>query len=82
MLGMSLCPLIRNRNDGVKIKTGTSTALAIGAVLGGLVGKWLFEIVRNGFNNEQFLGAVQAVFLLQLQLACFCTYVIKTNYHQ
>ena len=55
VLGMSVCSLIRNRNDGVKLQIKTSTALAIGAVLGGLVGKWLFELVKNGFGNEALL---------------------------
>lgn len=71
VLGMALCSLIHNRNDGVKIKTDTSTALAIGAVLGGLLGKWLFELVRGGVNNEQFLGAVQAVLLTLITFGVF-----------
>lgn len=63
VLGMSVSSLIRNRNDGVKLQIKTSTALAIGAVGGGLVGKWLFELVRTGFGNERVLGAIQASFL-------------------
>ena len=45
VLGMSVSSLIRNRKDGVKLQLKTSTALAIGAVLGGLGGKcaeWLW----------------------------------------
>ena len=71
VLGMSVCSLIRNRNDGVKLQIKTSTALAIGAVLGGLVGKWLFELVKNGFGNERVLGAVQAVFLTLITIGVF-----------
>ena len=71
VLGMSICSLIRNRNDGVKLKIKTSTALAIGAVIGGLVGKWLFELVRNGFSNERVLGAIQAVFLTIITFLVF-----------
>ena len=71
VLGMSVCSLIRNRNDGVKLRLKTSTALALGAVLGGLVGKWLFEIVRNGFGNERALGAIQAVFLTLITTGVF-----------
>lgn len=56
--GMSLCSLIRNRNNGVKLQVKTSTALAVGVVTGGLVGKWLFELVKNGFGNERALGAM------------------------
>ncbi|MBE5950512.1 MAG: sulfite exporter TauE/SafE family protein [Lachnospiraceae bacterium] len=71
VLGMSVCSLIRNRNDGVKLRLKTSTALAIGAVLGGLVGKWLFEIVRNGFGNERVLGAIQAICLTIITIGVF-----------
>ncbi len=71
VLGMSLCSLIRNRNDGVKLQIKTSTALAIGAVTGGFVGKWLFELVKNGFGNERVLGAIQAVFLTLITIGVF-----------
>ena len=63
VLGMSVCSLIRNRNDGVKLQVKMSTALAIGAVMGGLVGKAMFEAVRSGFGDERMLGAIQAVCL-------------------
>jgi len=71
VLGMSLCSLIRNRNDGVKLQLKTSTALAVGAVTGGLVGKWLFELVKNEFGNERVLGATQAVFLTLITIGVF-----------
>lgn len=48
-----------------------STALAIGAVLGGLVGKWLFELVRNNFGNEQMLGMIQAICLTVITTGVF-----------
>ena len=63
VLGMAICSLIRNQKDGVKLQVKTSTALAIGAVLGGIAGKWLFELVRNGFGDERTLGAIQAILL-------------------
>ena len=71
VLGMSVCSLIRGRNNGVKLQIKTSTALAIGAVLGGLVGKWLFELVRNGFGDERMLGAIQAIFLTLITIGVF-----------
>jgi len=40
-------------------------------VLGGLVGKWLFEIVRNGFGNERVLGAIQAICLTIITIGVF-----------
>lgn len=71
VLGMSLCSLIRNRNDGVKLQFKTSTALAIGAVLGGLTGKWMFELVRNSFSDERTLGAIQAICLTIITFGVF-----------
>ena len=71
VLGMSVCSLIRNRNDGVKLQFKTSTALAIGAVAGGLVGKWLFELVRTAFGDERMLGAIQAIFLTLITIGVF-----------
>lgn len=71
VLGMSVCSLIRNRKDGVRLRLKTSTALAIGAVFGGLAGKWLFELVRTGFGNERVLGAIQAVCLTVITFGVF-----------
>lgn len=71
VLGMSVCSLIRNRNDGVKLRLKTSTALAIGAVFGGLIGKAMFEVVRNGFGDERMLGAIQAICLTVITTGVF-----------
>ncbi|MCI6017616.1 MAG: sulfite exporter TauE/SafE family protein [Clostridiales bacterium] len=78
VLGMSLCSLVRNRHDGVKLQIKTSTALAIGAVGGGLLGKWLFELVRNGFGDERMLGAIQAICLTLITFGVFL-YICNKN---
>lgn len=78
VLGMSLCSLIHNRKDGVKLRVRTSTALAVGAVFGGLLGKWLFELVRTSFRDERMLGAIQAVCLTVITFAVFL-YVCKKD---
>ena len=71
VLVMAVCSLLRNRKNGAKLEVRTSTVLAIGAVLGGLVGKWLFEQVRNGFGSEQLLGAIQSVALTVITIGVF-----------
>jgi len=78
VLGMSICSLVRNRNDGVKLQVKTSTALAVGAVAGGLTGKWLLELVKNSFGNERVLGAVQAIALTIITIGVFL-YVCNKN---
>ena len=63
VLGMSLCSLIGSRKGEIRLHLKTSTLLAIGAVCGGIVGKWLFELVRSAAGNENVLGMVQAACL-------------------
>ena len=71
VLAMAVCSLLRGRKDGVKLEIRTSSILAIGAVLGGLVGKWMFEQVRNGFGNEAVLGSIQAIVLTIITIGVF-----------
>ena len=48
-------------DSGVDLRTGTP--LALGAALGGLAGKQLFELVRSLFADQGMVGAVQAACL-------------------
>lgn len=50
------------------IEKGTSTWLGIGAAIGGLAGKQLFDIVKELFENADTVGAVQAVGLFSVTL--------------
>lgn len=84
VLGMSVCSLIRGRKDGVKLNAKTSTPLAIGAVIGGLIGKKLFQMVLTGFGNEQMLGAIQAIALTIITILVFlyvCNKDRMPSYH-
>ena len=63
VLGMSLCSLAKSKNRNEKINLKVSTILAIGAVLGGLAGKGLFEFVGVQVGNEKILGSVQSICL-------------------
>lgn len=78
VLVMAICSLLRGRKNAVKLEVRTSTVLAIGAIIGGLVGKWLFEQVRNGFGSEQLLGAIQSVALTVITIGVFL-YVCNKN---
>lgn len=71
VLIMAVCSLLRDRKSGVKLELRTSTILAVGAVLGGLTGKWMFEQVRNGFGSEQLLGAIQSIALTIITIGVF-----------
>ena len=78
VLCMSIVSLIRTWNSGAKVKLKTSTPLAIGAVAGGLVGKWLLETVKSGFGNEKTLGMIQAIALTVITFLVFL-YVCNKN---
>ena len=51
------------------IERGSSTYLGIGAALGGILGKRLFEMVAGGFPSEEIAGAIQSAALLLVVLA-------------
>lgn len=63
VLAMSVVSLLRSKGNGVKLQIRTTTPLAVGAAVGGLLGKWLFELVRSG-SDENMLGLCQSVLLL------------------
>jgi len=50
------------------IEKGVSTYLGIGAAVGGLAGKQLFDVVRGAFENGNTVGAVQAAALFVVTL--------------
>lgn len=56
-----------NREKAVEMKT--VTPLAIGAAIGGIMGKSLFNAVRDMFSNRQMVGAVQAGALAVITIA-------------
>lgn len=64
VLSMSVVSVLRNHGNNGIIDIKTSTPLAIGAIIGGLVGKSLFELLKVTFQNENHLGAVQAGLLI------------------
>ena len=55
--------LYRNSKAGVKPERKRGTSLAIGAAVGGLLGKQLFDWVRVASGNPNMAGAVQSFVL-------------------
>ena len=76
VLGMSLSSLIRNRKDGIKLQIKTSTALALGAVAGGLMGQKLFDCLMEAFQNEKLIGGIQSIILTIIMVLVFI-YICK-----
>ena len=64
VLSMSLYSVSKALRSGdSKVDTATGTPLALGAAIGGVIGKELFRIVKGMFTNGEMVGGVQAVAL-------------------
>lgn len=62
VLSMSIVSVIEAwRNDTVAINVRLGTLLAMGAAMGGLVGKCLFQYICIWTNNENTVGFIQSV---------------------
>jgi uncharacterized membrane protein YfcA len=71
VLSMSAVSLLRGRKSGVSLEVRSSTALAIGAALGGIAGKGIFDLVRSQVGRENLLGGIQAILLLLITAGVF-----------
>ena len=64
VLSMSLYSVGKSLRAGdSKVEMSTGTPLALGAALGGVVGKEMFSAVKNFFGGSSMVGGVQAVAL-------------------
>ena len=64
VLSMSLYSVSKALRAGdSKVETSTGTPLAIGAAIGGVVGKEMFSAVKAFFNGSPMVGGVQAIAL-------------------
>ena len=77
VLCMSASSLIRGRKNGVQLKKQITVPLAFGSIGGGLIGKYLFELIRRSFANEAVLGLIQGSLLLLLTLSVLLYYIFK-----
>ena len=79
VLGMSVSSLIRNRKDGIKLRIEISTPLAIGAVIGGLLGQYVFNTLLEYFSKPKILGIIQAFLLAVMMIGVYIYVEKKTN---
>lgn len=77
VFAMSIVSLLKSRNTGVKLDKIRSTILALGAAVGGIIGKQLFQYAKEIFKNDNLIGAVQAVILIAMTIYVF--YFIKNK---
>lgn len=64
-----------------KVALRTGTPLAIGAAIGGLLGKQLFTYIRSLFSNQNTVGAVQGVCLALITLGTLIYTINKSRIH-
>ncbi len=69
VLCMSVVSVFKNRKNKGQIELRTATALAIGAIAGGVLGKQLFDVISVAANDNNFLGAIQAAILIVITVA-------------
>lgn len=71
VLSMSIWALIRSIGGDIIIEWRVSLLLALGACLGGLLGKELFSILFPLFKEERVLSILQSVLLLTINAGVF-----------
>lgn len=76
VLAMSASSLIRGRSNGVHLRTRISTPIGIGAALGGVYGKLVFDQIKQALQNDQHLSLIQNTVLLIVLIATLL-YVLK-----
>lgn len=82
VLTMSCYSVYKAKRSGeslIDMKIGTP--LAIGAAVGGVVGKWMFQMVSSMFADKNMVGAVQAACLLVITLGTLIYTIYKEKIH-
>ena len=69
VLAMSIVSVYKNLKAGnTKMDLRIATALAIGAAIGGVVGKIMFQSLKDAVGNENAVGMTQAIVLIVITL--------------
>ncbi len=79
VFAMSLSSLIRGRKSEVKLDASVSVPIAIGSVLGGLVGKQVFDCIKLMFGSETFLGGIQSIAMTAVLLIVLSYLLLKQH---
>lgn len=66
VLAMSIVSLISSRGGEAKIDRARTTPLAIGSAVGGVIGKLVFDVIKNAAGNDGVVGTVQSVIMIIL----------------
>ncbi len=67
VLAMSVVSVYKNiRSGSARLNVRTATGLAVGAAVGGVLGKSMFQSLKSCVGDENFVGMVQALVLIAI----------------
>jgi len=69
VLSMTAVSLLKNRTSTVSLNLKYTSLMAAGGVIGGLAGKYLFDILKTATGNDQMVGVLQSVLLFIITTA-------------
>jgi len=78
MAGASLCIAAVSKSEKLKLRRGAGVPLSLGAAVGGVAGKWLFEILCRSYVDET-VSIVQAVMLIAINIAVLVCVMKKSK---
>ena len=78
VLAMSVVSVYKNVRAGTA-KLNVRTGLAVGAALGGVVGKSMFQMLKESVGNENAVGMTQAIVLIIITLGTLIYTVYKNR---
>ena len=81
VLTMSVVSVYKNMRAGKKLNLRIATLLAVGAAVGGVAGKMMFQAVKTSVGNENFVGMVQAIVLIGVTGITFLYTIFKKKIH-
>lgn len=80
VLAMSVVSVYKNVRAGTaKLNVRTATGLAVGAALGGVAGKSMFQMLKSAVGNENVVGMTQAIVLIIITLGTLIYTVFKSR---
>jgi uncharacterized membrane protein YfcA len=79
VLSMSAFSVFQNIRRGIYPKKETCLFIATGAAAGGLLGKYLFQLILSRISNPSRLGFVQELILFLINLVILVSFFAGTN---
>lgn len=83
VLSMSIVSLLKNLTSkrNFSFDKVFATILAMGAVAGGISGKYFYQRIIDNLDNKSQIGAVQAIILMIITIGTLVYTLIKTKIH-